>query len=226
MIQFNLLPDVKLQYIKVARMKRTVIMICTLITGIAMGVFLLLFLVVAVVQKQYLNNLNHDIADSSKKLQSIENLDKILTVQNQLNGLPGLHDKKPVVTRLADYLERLTPANASIASLIIDFDQKTIVITGSADSLKTVNMFVDTLKFTDFEAGDTKGRAFSGVVLSSFGRDDKGASYNIQAKFDQTIFDSAVDVKLIVPAIITNRSETEKPNEALFQPLSNSEEQQ
>jgi Tfp pilus assembly protein PilN len=218
MIQFNLLPDVKLEYIKSKQMKHSIIMLSIVITGVAVGIFVLLFLTVNVLQKKHINDQTNDIKKYSDQLKQIPDLDKILTVQDQLNALPDLHAKKVVATRLFNYLTQVTPAQASISEFKIDFTQNTMSFTGSADSLVTVNKFVDSLKFTDYTVANAteSKKAFSDVVLSSFSRSDTSTSYLIDLKYDPVIFDSANEVTLKVPNIISTRSETEKP-EALFQ---------
>lgn len=223
MIQFNLLPDVKLEFIKARRMKRVVSLVAVAVTGVAVFVVVMLFLVVNVFQKKHLSDLSTDIKRDSSTLQAIPDLNKILTIQNQLRSLPELHNKKPVVSRLQKYIQQVTPTQASIANINVNFDANTVTFTGAADSISTINKFVDTLKFTEFTAGTTKNKAFSAVVLTSFGRDDKGSSYEIHLKYDPKVFDSGSDVTLNVPSIISTRSATEKPSEKpvdLLQPLS------
>jgi Tfp pilus assembly protein PilN len=225
MIQFNLLPSVKLDYVQAQRTKRTVMVMSVLVAAIAVAVLVVLFLGVQVAQKKHSSDLSKDIQTESKNLQNIKDLDKILTIQNQLGSLTALHDQKPVATRLFEYVKQLTPANVSIAQLEIDFDTKTLSFTGSANAISSVNKFADTLKFTTFKKDNTSTPAFSEVVLAEFGKDDKGTSYGITVKFNEEVFSSAHDIKLDVPAgKITTRSETEKP-ENLFQPLSTPEDQ-
>lgn len=226
MIQFNLLPDVKLEYIKARRTKRLVIFVAAGITGSLLAVMILLFLAVNVFQKKHLNDLNKDIAKYSNELKGIKDIDKVLTIQNQLNnlsmnnGTPGLHDKKPVVSRLFPYLTQILPDKLSLATLDVNFEAQTMSFNGGADSLGTINKFVDTLKFTTYKSGTDKEasetKAFSSVVLTDFGRDDLAATYQIDLKFDPLIFDSSKTINMIVPKIITTRSETEKPVD-LFQ---------
>lgn len=232
MIQFNLLPDVKLEYIKARRAKRFVMLIAALVTGLAITVLILLIMVVHVFQRQHLNNLGNDIARDSKAIKETDDIEKILTIQSQLTSLPGLHDKKPVTSRLHDFVAQVTPADISMARLEIDFTESTISITGAANSLITVNKFVDTLKFTEYKSGDVQERAFYEVVMTSFNRDEKGASYSIDLKFKPVIFElikddpqtdvneSTQNASLLIPNIVTTRSQTEKPG-ALFQPLTN-----
>lgn len=227
MTQFNLLPDVKLQYIRSQRLKQTVVVAAVITGAVSLFVLIVMFLVVNVFQKKYIHDMNSDIKNSISQLNQIPDLDKILTVQNQLNSLPNLHNTKPVVSRLSTYLSQVVPAQVDISNLNIDFDQHTMIITGTANSLVTVNTFLDTLKFTTYTVGGSgSNNAFPSVVLTSFSTDDTAATknkatYTITASFDQAIFDSQQAVKLVVPAgKITTRSETEKP---LFnkQPTSN-----
>ncbi len=222
MIQFNLLPSVKMEYVRARRNKRTTMLIAGLCGAVTLAIFAILFVSVQIIQKKYSSDLSKDIKTESSKLEQIPDLNKVLTIQNQLDSLGALHDQKPVTTRLYDYLKQITPAKVSIASMKTDFALQTMDITGSADSISTINTYVDTLKFTTFETSDKKtGNAFSAVVLVSFGRDDKGASYQISMKYDPAIFASSGQAVLTVPpGKITTRSETEKP-ESLFQPLSN-----
>lgn len=218
MIQFNLLPDVKQEFIKVRRTKRNAIVVAAIVTATALTILIILVLVVDVAQKKHLSDLNADIKKYSAQLQSTPDLNKILTVQNQLNSLTALHSQKPVASRLPDYLAKITPAQVSVTKLHIDFTANSIDITGEADSLSTVNKYVDTLKFTTFTTDtDTKAKpAFSDVVLSSFSRGDKSTNYNLTLKFDPAIFNDQNVIALTVPKIITTRSETEKPSD-LFQ---------
>lgn len=220
MIQFNLLPDVKLEFIKTQRTKRQVIMIAGITSAVALA-FIVLLYVVIFTQSKHINDLTKDIKSKSDKIKETTDIEKILTVQNQLNKLPELHSSKPISSRLFDYIKKVTPNNVSIASLDTDFDASTIEITGSTDSLSSVNKFIDTLKFTDYIVVDTdiKEKAFSEVVMTEFGRDIKGASYTIALKYNKTIFDLNQNVDLSIPKdYITTRSETEKPA-SLFESL-------
>jgi Tfp pilus assembly protein PilN len=235
MIQFNLLPDVKLEYVRARNRKRLIIGTSIVVSAVFFGLFLLLFLFVKVNQAKYISDLTKDINTNVKKIQSKEDLDKILTIQNQLSSLPALHDQKVVSSRLLDYLTQLLPTQSTITTISVDFAANSIELQGEADNLGTVNKFVDTLKFTDYKVntGDEKtGKAFSNVVLDSFsvekpagaGQGGK-ATYSLKFSFDPVIFqnvkgdvpDGKQPVTLTVPNIISTRSETEKPA-ALFSP--------
>jgi len=219
MIQFNLLPDVKLEYLRAERTRKLVISIASLVTVAAIAVLLLL-VSVTVLQRKHLSDLNKDIKNESAKIEGQTDLSKILTVQNQLGALTTLHNTKPSVNRLADFLGQITPTQAAINNLSVDFGQYTMTITGTADTLATVNQYVDTLKFTTFTVGNSDSKnAFSSVVLTSFGLTQHEADYTINLNYDQTIFDITQNVKLIVPNKVTTRSEVEQPTDLFKLPI-------
>ncbi len=121
MIQFNLLPDVKIEFLKTRARKRLIMLISAVASAVCLAVFIVLFLFVRVNQPRHMNDLNKDIKANLSKIQSTQDLDKILTIQNQLNSLPALHDKKVVSSRLIDYLTSLTPNQATISDVNVDF---------------------------------------------------------------------------------------------------------
>jgi Tfp pilus assembly protein PilN len=220
MIQLNLLPDVKLEYIKAQRYRRLVFAVSILVT-VASVALLLLLLSVDGLQKKHLHDLGNDISSESSKLQQEPNINKILTVQNQLQSLTALHAGKPAASRLSDYLNELTPASVSITDLKIDFTQQTATITGTSDSLSNVNKYIDTLKFTTYttDINSSKTPAFSNIVLSTFslntGSQDasQAANYTITLSYDKNIFDITQNVKLLVPNLVTTRSQIDQPTD-------------
>lgn len=210
MIELNLLPDVKLEYLRAQRSRRVVTVASVLV---ACGSLLLMLSLLSVnqIQKKHLSDLSKDIDSSSRKLQAQPEISKILTVQNQLQSMDGLHDAKPAASRLFDYLYQVTPASITISGVNTDFTTNTMTINGGADALSTVNKYVDTLKFTEYtvDKGE-KTKAFSSVVLSSFSSD---ATYSITLTYDPTIFDTTKTVKLVVPEIVTTRPHLEHPSD-------------
>jgi len=154
------------------------------------------------VQKNIILNLNGNITKYSKQLKAIPSVDKMLTVQKQLNTLTGLHEKKPVMSRLFPYLQQLTPQAVSLNKLQIDNVASTISLGGTADSLDTVKVYTNALKAATYTVdGGTPTKAFSDVVLSNFSRDTKGANFTITAKFDPTLFSLTSNVKMQVNVV-------------------------
>lgn len=219
MLQFNLLPDLKQEYIKAERTRRLVLSVSLLVAAVSIGILLLLFSW-ETAQKKHISDLGKDIKNKAEQLAGKQDINKILTVQNQLNSLTDMHKAKPAVSRLPDYLNKVTPATVvDISDIKIDFAAKTVAITGSADSLGSVNKYIDTLKFTMYNADQANviSHAFSGVVLTAFGVGTGGggtgktnphpATYTISFIYDPTIFDITKKIELIVPKIITTRSQ-------------------
>lgn len=215
MVQLNLLPDVKLEYLRSTRQRRLVIGISLIVAAASVAVVVILAGIVYGLQRQNLNDLNDDIKMYSGQLSDKPDLDKVLTVQNQLGSLAALHDQKPVASRLFNYLAQMTPVNAGISQIDVNFTDKQMTITGAANGLDVANTYVDTLKFTKYQkTGENAGpetKAFSNVVLSQFSRNDEGANFTIALSYDEALFQSSADVKLIVPKIISTRSVTERP---------------
>ncbi len=219
MIQFNLLPDVKIAYIKAQRQKRLIVSISTIASIAAVAIFILLFTFVNLAQKKNMNDLTKDIKKQSENLTKTEDINKILSVQNQLNALEQLHGNKIVASRIFGYLQQVTPTQATITQLDIDYEAGTISISGSAESITAINTYTDSLKFTKYtteNSGDEKKAAFSSVVLSSFARSENKNTYTITLNFDPIIFSQEEKVQLQVPQIVSSRSATERPS-ALFE---------
>lgn len=186
MIQFNLLPDIKLQFVKANRIKRLAVVISSITATVLVGITIILVFSVKVIQARHITSLSNQITSSTNTLKNTPNLSQVLTIQNQLGALTSLHDQKPVASRIPTYLAELTPASATISKLVIDFSANTIQISGTADSLATVNTFVDTLKFSTYSTSSKSSttKAFSNVVLAEFGyTSTQGATYEITASF-------------------------------------------
>ncbi len=231
MLQLNLLPDVKKEYIKAKKQKNVIFSVSILSAGVALAIVVILFITVQFVQKKSINDLTDDIKADIATLQSKEDLGKILTIQNQLNSLTSLHQDKPQASRLYAYLNQVTPADVKIGSLNIDFVESTIRIEGNAPSIASINRYADTLKFTGFTAvliGDDavptevtpttlkiedlndQNTAFKDVI-TELSRNESQASYSITLTFNPVLFDNTQTVTLSIPAEVTTRSTLGKP---------------
>jgi hypothetical protein len=200
MIQLNLLPDVKQEYIKSQRLKQLMVTISLAASATALAIFIIGLSVVYIVQKKIISDLSSNITSSSAALRRTANLSDVLTVQSQLHSLATLNGQKPVTSRVFRYLSQLTPTQATISDLRIDYTLNTMTISGNAPSLDVVNTFVDGLKFTDYttNASTASLPAFSKVVLSSFSRSAQSATYSITMTFDSAIFSIANGITLSV----------------------------
>ena len=222
MIQFNLLPDVKKEYIKAKRTKRLITSVSMLAIIVSIVVVGVLFSIVQFGQKKHITDLTEDISSNITEINEIEDLDKILTIQNQLDSLTFLHQDKPEASRLFSYLTSLAPADATIDNLDVDFLDSTMIITGTAKDIATVNLFADTLKFTKFTAepltADTEGAIPSeemdmfSSVLTQVSRSESDTNYVLETTFDSQVFDNTLAVVLRVPDTVTTRSVLNRPD--------------
>ncbi len=225
-VQFNLLPDAKLAAVKSGRSRSLLVTIAVFIAAISAAIFLVLLGITSVVQKKQLSDADKAIATQTAKLQSMNGLDKMITVQNQLTTLVDLHKNKHISSRVFSYLPQVTPTQVSLGRLAMDFKANTMQIDGTADSQKSVNTFIDTLKFTTYivNSSDSPKSAFPSVVESSFSIGTKNVSYSLSVIFDPTLFsnnvlDSQGHTKapsLQVPKLTTTRSITDDPANLLF----------
>lgn len=242
MIQFNLLPEVKLNYLKAKRNRRVVTILSSIVIMVCLFVVGILFMTVNVLQANRIDDIDEKITSAEKSIKDIENIDRILTVQNQLFSVDGLHDEKAVISRLFNYLETIIPSNVRINSLELNTANSTLGITGQTESFTEINRFVDTLKFTDYviiedETADgadaiaededsepVPERAFESVVLVGFGQNQEDVSFSIEIVFDSIIFESQDDIALSVQSQITTRSELSRPDELFAMPEEEDEE--
>lgn len=226
MIQINLLPSIKAEYVKAQRTKRTVISVSIIAIGVSVGIVGILASVAFGAQQLQLNSLQDKTAKNEAKLKEVNDLDKILTIQNQLIALTPLHDAKPVMSRVFTYLQQTTPDQVTIENYSIKNDEYTWTVQGKAPSLELVNKYVDTLKFTEIvlqNASEEPVKAFNEVVLTSFAKTQDGYSFEIDFKYNDQLFSSAnPDIKIIVPSTVTTRSQTQLPTGDIFAPSTSS----
>ena len=185
MIELNLLPDVKLHYVRAQKARRRVISIVSVGGIAAVGLVVLFAIYVYAIQPVRGLVIDNGIKDSQKKLASVKDLNNYLTIQQQLKDLPGLHQAKPIYSRIISYLPILnpgTPNNIRITELGVDssIDANGLTIEAYAPTYTAATVFESTLKsaqFTYTNGGDTQTvPLFSSVKLSntSLGQDANG----------------------------------------------------
>lgn len=220
-VQFNLLPDVKQEYIKSQRVRNLVISISVLVAATSLVLFLILFFSVAVVQQKQLKNTEKNINSNTAKLKSIKGIEEALVIQNQLLTLSSLHKNKHISSRLFTYLPQVTPDKVNITKLDLDYATNVMNISGTADTHNSVNAFIDTLKYTTYKMGsqDTAKQAFSAVVENNFGISSNNVSFSLTFQFDPKLFaNNLVDEtgkpaapQLSVPSLSAIRQTSNQP---------------
>lgn len=109
MIEINLIPDVKQELLKAQRARAIVISSSIFASIIAAGVVVLLLVYLFGVQGIRGAVLDGQITDKNKELSSVQDLSKILTIQNQLKSIDELNGKKNMDSRVFDMIAAITP---------------------------------------------------------------------------------------------------------------------
>ena len=217
MIQLNLLPDSKLYEIRARKIYKIITRTTLFLALVVVGITVLLFIEVKVIQVHTISSNNNQINSGRLALNKVTDLNQILKINDAIQTLPSLYNNRPDVTRLAGYLSLITPATVSIKTLGLNFAVGAFSFTGTADTIDTINTFVDTLKFCQFTTGTdaTEQLAFSKVVLTSYSYitgSTAGESFSVSAVFSPEIFATSVaNVQLTVPNKITTRSNVDQP---------------
>ncbi len=134
MIEINLIPDVKREYLRTRALRNTVISMSILV---GVGVVGLAVVLAIVLGGQLVTEALQDrsIKDEGAKLTAIEDLDKTVTIQHQLSVIGEQHASKSINSRLFDVMSAINPPapnNVTIASLKLNPEEQTITIEGSA----------------------------------------------------------------------------------------------
>lgn len=155
MIEINLVPDVKQELINAQRVRTSVISLSILVGIAAIGVVVVLAVWVFGVQTARGALSDDAIKKESQALSQVPDISNMLTIQNQLNKLPELHDAKSIDSRIFDVLATINPPapnNVTINNLSLDSASKTIEIEAqAAGGYSALEVFKKTITATKFE---------------------------------------------------------------------------
>jgi Tfp pilus assembly protein PilN len=227
MIELNLLPDVKKEFLKAQSARNRVTFFAIMAVIGAAGLTVAMAAFVYGVQNAQIYFLNQSIQNRSAELQSIEDIDKYLTVQNQLDQIGALHSGKNMYSRLMDFVKVLNPTaphEVQLGSLEINDEQKMITFSGTTRTFESFNIFKDTLEnaeiaysdFIDPEAPPVTEKLFSNVVVENSGLARVGnqqrVSFVVNVTFNEkTFLNQYRDVSIRVPNIETTGSTRQAP---------------
>ena len=183
MIEINLLPNVKRELLKTRAMRNRVISISFLVGGVSIATVVVLALILG---SQFAAEAvqNRVIKDRNDKLMAVEDLNKVVTIQNQLTKINEQHSRKKINSRIFDVVTAVNPVapnNVSFSDIKVNPESKTITLEGSA-----VNGYsaLETLKKTilNTKVQTTDGDKSSEVSLTkeikdgdtSFGENSEG----------------------------------------------------
>ncbi len=225
MIQLNLLPDLKKEFVKSQKNKAFVMSMSLLVTIGAIGLSALLFVYVNFIQTVQVNLATDDIKQKTATLKKVQDIDKYLTIQNQLSSIPQLHDAKGAYSRLFTFLNVLNPSppnNINLNNLQVVEGEKSITFTGTTATFQTLNVFVDTLKNAEVSykapgaTDPVSDKMFPQVLVQSSGLSKQSGAnvvtFTVKAVYNDPVFDVRnTEVVAKVPNIITTSSVTGSP---------------
>lgn len=210
MIEINLLPSVKLEYLKSQQIKHVVVIGSIFISLVSVGLLALLFLYVQVVQPRYQSNVQAKIDSALEDSKNKKDAVKVVTVQGALEQIPALQDKKLITSNMFIYLKEFTPRDVSYSNVKVDLTASSLVLQGSATNFEQANVLANNLKSAKFtyDKSDKKQTVspftdvvFDGLTKSVQSQDGKNVSFQITLKVDLTIFDQSIkDGKITVNA--------------------------
>lgn len=214
MIQVNLLPDIKLEYLRAKQTKHMVVVGSVLSTLAALSVLVLLFSYVQIVQPRHRANLQKDIDSGIEEVKSKDNAVKITTVQGVLEQIPKLQDGKPATSSLFTYLTSFTPRDVSYSEVKLDIAAGTLTLSGQTTTLEQANVLANNLKSAKFTYSQNDSQQtiqpFKDVVFASLGKSDssqgtKPVAFQLGLAFDPVLFSQGLkDPKISVNASSEN----------------------
>lgn len=220
MIFVNLLPDIKLQFLRARRYRRILVSIA-FITIPACLVLCALLAFWAWHNPSKIDALEEENQAIVNESFNEEEIRQILTLQSQVESLEVLHEGKTNPENLVsgpNYLESLIPFDSSYESVVFDFANGTFEITGKTDSLISAQRLRETIElvgYVDCFSGDhpeaNRDTRLYPFRVDSFptpqvlpGVEDR-LPFTVTGRFARPLFDSQEPArKLFVPSLIVN----------------------
>jgi len=220
MIEINLIPDVKQELIRAERVRSIVISTSIAAGLIAVGVVVALSLYVFGVQSVRGNLSDDAIKKTSQELAGVEDLSKVLTIQNQLSVISSLNDQKKINSRVFDVLLAVVPPapnTVQVSNMLVDSAENTITIEGQSpvgySALEVFKKTIDgavVMVESDGERSEVKLAEDISTTNVSYGEDSTGAKvlrFTIAFTYPDELFSpkvSSVVVKLTNQGNVTD----------------------
>lgn len=216
MIEINLIPDVKQELLKAQRTRAAVISAAILTCIIAGGIVVSLALYVFGVQTVRGAFADQQIKDGAAKLAQVEDLSKMLTIQNQIDTINILSDKKKIDSRMFDVLSAVIPPapnEVQISELKLDTETGTITLDGQTRAFDSMEVFKKTIGSSIIvynEEGEEKQVYLASEISTSdvsFGENDSGQKvlrFTLSFKYPEELFSAKIPVITIKLSIDGN----------------------
>ncbi|MEO5690629.1 MAG: hypothetical protein ABIQ64_00400 [Candidatus Saccharimonadales bacterium] len=226
MIQLNLLPDVKKEFLKAQQTKNAVISGAVLVSIVAAGVVALLATTVYGAQSLFIANLKKEIESNHQTVASKQEINKYLAIQSQLKAVDEASANRSVYARWFEYLPQLNPKqpfNITLYNAEIVKDGTTAKLIGSGANFEVVNNFKNTLDNAKLVYVGSDGQKIEKPLFVSV---DSGspsisnvngqtlATFEFTLVFEPEAFSlSTLDPKIEVPKLTTSDGDQNAPKE-------------
>lgn len=211
MIQINLLPDIKQEFVRAKRLRDTVISISVLVGFGSIGLVVIM-LVLLGVQMGREAIVDGNIQTEYAKLQEVEDLNELVTLREQLNNIGDQHANKTVTSRLFRVLEAVNPvdskSNVQFSSIQLAPGDNTLSVEGStANGYRAVEAMAKTAMSAKlvYESGDgdlvTEALSSAVEVSETSLREDAGAaivSFRVTITVNPMLFSNQLLLRTIV----------------------------
>lgn len=134
--EINLVPEVKAQMIKAQRMRNMVLFICIVVSSVAVGAVVILFGIKSG-QDIAMSNQDGRLELMSSKLNEYTELDDIVTIQAQLQGISNILGQKTILSRVFGAMGAMLPQgddDVTLSQLRADMATGIVTMEGQADA--------------------------------------------------------------------------------------------
>jgi Tfp pilus assembly protein PilN len=216
MIEINLIPDVKQELLKAERSRALVISGSILTCIIAGGIVVLLVIYIYGIQFGRGILADNAIKSGSAELAKVEDLSKMLTIQNQINKIDVINDTKEIDSRLFDVLSAVIPPapnEVRISTVSVNKEESTITLEGQTNAYDSMEVFkktIDSSVIVYNEDGTEKQVKLASDISTadiSYGEDSDGVKvlrFNLSFKYPPELLSATVPVITIKLSINGN----------------------
>lgn len=205
MIEINLIPDIKREFLRNQRMRARVILgsitVCLAAGGLIVGMFLVLG-----AQELFDKSASENIEKKHAELTtSYPNLNNIATIQSQVESVSALNEEKQIMSRLTAVLGAIRPPapnEVSISEVTVNPEEKTLTLQGVAPGgFNVADAFRKTIERTNLQlipygktAEDKETLPLTGEVSLGelgFGEDSSGRrvlSFTMSFTYNENLF--------------------------------------
>lgn len=207
MIEINLVPDVKQELLKAQRIRTAVVSVSIVVGIVAAGLVLLVAAYVYGAQGLLNRSADDTTKTRSEKLQSVSDLSKTITIQNQLSAINASNSDRQVNSRLRNVIQATAPGSPNeprISKLTKSTEEGTVEIEAQAiNSYQAAEIFKKSidgveLQFTG-ENGDIQTVKLASdirVLETSYGEDSNSGgtilTFKIVFTYAPELFDASL----------------------------------